>query len=350
VTLSPLSGLYGKAVELRAKWYASGRFASRALPRPSISVGNLTFGGTGKTPFTEFLARRFRFEGHHPAVLSRGYGRNSRGVVVVSAGDGPLVTAEEGGDEPVAMARATSGVLIVVGERRAEAARRAADLGADLFLLDDGFQHLAVARDVNLLLLDARDPFGGGSLPPRGRLREPIEALARADAIVFTRVDRGAVPPEVLRAIARIHPSAPLFHARIRPVGIRDEDGTPVEPDSIRDRRCLAVCGVASAAEFAATLADLSLTAEERLEFRDHQRYRERHLARIRRAAERTGASFLLTTEKDAVKLAGRAPLPLLTVRLSVEVAEPDFFGFLAARLAPFSAAARRGRVGAENT
>ena len=191
MTLSPLSRLYGKALELRAGWYASGRIVSHALPRPSISVGNLTFGGTGKTPLVEFLARRLRFEGWRPAILSRGYGRASRGVVVVSAGEGPLVTAERGGDEPVALARATSGIIVVVGERRVEAARRAADLGADLFVLDDGFQHLAVARDVNLLLFDARDPFGGGSTPPRGRLREPLDAMRRADAILFTRVERG---------------------------------------------------------------------------------------------------------------------------------------------------------------
>ncbi len=103
--LEPFSRLYGKAVTLRAGWYVSGRLESHALPRPSISVGNLTFGGTGKTPFTEFLARRFRFEGRSPAVLSRGYGRRSRGLVVVSAGEGPLVGPEGGGDEPVALAR-----------------------------------------------------------------------------------------------------------------------------------------------------------------------------------------------------------------------------------------------------
>jgi tetraacyldisaccharide 4'-kinase len=137
-----------------------------------VAVGNLTFGGTGKTPFTEFLARRFRFEGRRPAILSRGYGRRTRGVVVVSAGNGPIVSPEDGGDEPVAMARSAGpGMIVVVGERRADAARRAAELGADLLLLDDAFQHLAVRRDVNLLLVDSRDPFGGGRLPPSGRLR-----------------------------------------------------------------------------------------------------------------------------------------------------------------------------------
>jgi tetraacyldisaccharide 4'-kinase len=333
--ISPLSSLYGKAVSLRAGLYASGRLASTALPRPSISVGNLTFGGTGKTPFVEFLARRLRFEGWRPAILSRGYGRRSRGVVVVGTGDGARVAPEQGGDEPVALARALSGVIVVVGEHRADAARRAADLGADLFLLDDGFQHLAVRRDVNLLLLDARDPFGGGRLPPSGRLREPIAAARRADAFVFTRVDRAAPPAAAIEALSRIHPDAPVFHARIRPTDLRDESGSPIGTDAVSQRRHVAAYGVANPAEFAATLSEMGLAPEERLVFRDHQRYGPRQIARIREAAERAGASFVVTTEKDAVKLAGRLPIPIVTVRLSVEVAEPGFFAFLAARLPP---------------
>jgi tetraacyldisaccharide 4'-kinase len=333
VILSPLSALYGKALTARAEWYASGRLESHALPRPSISVGNLTFGGTGKTPFVEFLGRRLRFEGWRPAILSRGHGRLSRGVVVVGAGEGPLVSPEDGGDEPVALARSTSGILVVVGEKRVDAARRAADLGADIFLLDDGFQHLAVRRDVNLLLLDARDPFGGGRLPPAGRLREPIAAARRADAFVFTRVDRRAPSPEAVETLSRIHPDAPVFHARIRPSDLRDENGSPLGAAAFAERRHIAVCGVANPAEFAATLSELGLSPEERLEFRDHQRYGERQIARIRSAAERTGASLLVTTEKDAVKLVGKSPLPIVTVRLAVEVAEPGFFSFLASRL-----------------
>jgi tetraacyldisaccharide 4'-kinase len=253
--------------------------------------------------------------------------------VVVGAGKGPLVSPEEGGDEPVALARSTSGVLVVVGEKRVDAARRAADLGADLFLLDDGFQHLAVRRDVNLLLLDARDPFGGGRLPPAGRLREPIAAARRADAFVFTRVDRATPSPEAVETLARLRPEAPVFHARIRPSDLRDEHGSPLDAAVFAERRHIAVCGVANPADFAASLSELGLSPEERLEFRDHQRYGERQLARIRSAAQRTGAALLVTTEKDAVKLAGKTPLPIVTVRLAVDVAESGFFSFLASRL-----------------
>lgn len=331
--LTPVSALYGAALEARARWYGSGRFASSRASCPVVSVGNLTFGGTGKTPFVEFLARRLRFEGKRPAILSRGYRRRSTGVVVVSRGEGPVVGPDEGGDEPVATAKKLPGVPVVVAERRADGARTAIDLGADVILLDDGYQHLALARDVNLLLLDAADPFGGGRLPPGGRLREPLSALARADAIVFTRVNRGNPTPEARETVARWNPEAPVFTARLRPAGLWDESGSPVAIFELATRRFVAVCGVANPAGFAASLAELELRPEELFAFPDHHRYSRRNLARIRRAADRTGSVWIVTTEKDAVKLEGRTSLPLVTLRLDVEVAEAGFFPLLLSRI-----------------
>jgi tetraacyldisaccharide 4'-kinase len=331
--VNPLSFLYGRTVEARAGLYAAGTLRQHRLAAPVISVGNLTFGGTGKTPFVEFLARRLRFEGYRPAILSRGYGRRSRGVVVVSRGEGPLVTPEIGGDEPVALAGRLPDVAVVVGERRVAAARAAALQGADLFLLDDGYQHLALARDVNLLLLDSKDPFGGGKLPPAGRLREPLSAIERADAIVFTRIARGEPADHALRTVTRLHPRVPIFHARIRPDGLRDEAGSPVDVRDVARRRCVAVSGVAQPTRFAAALQELDLSPEETFAFADHHRYTDGDLKRIRKAADSTGASMLVTTEKDAVKLASRISLPIVTVRLEVEVVEPGFFPWLLERL-----------------
>jgi len=342
VIRNPIARVWGSLLETRARLYAEGRLKSRRLPHPTVSVGNITFGGTGKTPFVEWLARRFRFDGRRPAILSRGYGRRSRGVVVVSEGHGPLVDAARGGDEPVELARKLPGVLVVVAEKRAEAAEEAARRGADLFLLDDGYQHLAARRDVNILLLDARDPFGGG-LPPRGRLREPLSALARADAFVFTRIDRAEPPAAARRALAAARPDAPVFTARLRAEGLRDENGASVAAASLGARRALAVCGVADPAGFAASLAELDIAPEETLVFRDHQAYGRRELARIAAAAERTGASWIVTTEKDAVKLWGRLRTPIVAVRLSVEVVEPGFFSFLASRIAPADAGRETG-------
>jgi tetraacyldisaccharide 4'-kinase len=333
LTGSALSSLYGRLLEQRARRYATGRTTSHRLAAPVVSVGNITMGGTGKTPFVEFLARRLRFEGFRPAILSRGYGRTSSGVVVVSEGNGPRVSVEEGGDEPVELARRLPGILIVVARRRVEAARVAGELGADLFLLDDGYQHLEVQRDADLVLLDARDPFGRGDFPPFGRLREPLSALARADAVVFTRVAPGFPTRESLAEVSRRNPSAPIFTARIRPQGLWDESGSTLELPALAHRPFVAVCGVAVPESFAAGLAELDLFPEETIVFRDHHRYRARDLARIRAAAERTGSAWLVTTEKDAVKLRGRLALPLATVRLGVEALEDEFFPFLLNRL-----------------
>lgn len=332
--LAPLSALYGAALETRARLYATGRLASARVSCPVVSVGNLTFGGTGKTPFVEFLARRLRFEGKRPAILSRGYRRESKGVVVVSRGDGPVVGPEVGGDEPVAMARRLPGVPVVAAERRVEGARAALELGADLLLLDDGYQHLALARDVNILLLDAADPFGGGGLPPAGRLREPLSALSRADVVVFTRVNRADPPAEAREEIARRNPDAPVFTARLKSAGLWDESGSPVGLPRLAARRFIGVCGIANPAGFAASLAELELRPEELFAFPDHHRYGRRDLERIRRAADRTGSVWIVTTEKDAVKLEGRTLLPVVTLRLDVEVAEPGFFPHLLSRIA----------------
>jgi tetraacyldisaccharide 4'-kinase len=336
-----ISRLYAGLLEARARRYASGRAVSHRLHYPVISVGNLTMGGTGKTPFAAHLARRLRFEGKRPAILTRGYGRKSRGLVVVSEGNGPLVPPEVGGDEPVALALRLPGVVIVAASRRIEAARAAEKLGADLFILDDGYQHLAIERDANLLLLDSRDPFGGG-LPPRGWLREPLSALARADAFIFTRVERGEPTAEALATLKRWNPSAPVFTARFRAVGLQDEKGALLEGPALSDRRLVAVCGIAQPATFAATIASVGLRAEDTLVFHDHHRYTARDIARIHRITDETGASWILTTEKDAVKLTGRLSLPLVTVRLSVEIVEPGFFPFLASAIAAAPRAALR--------
>ncbi|PYQ67648.1 MAG: tetraacyldisaccharide 4'-kinase [Acidobacteria bacterium] len=198
--LSPLSALYGRALEARAGLYRSGSFASRRAACPVISVGNLTFGGTGKTPFVEFLARRLRFEGKRPSILSRGYGRRSKGVIVVSRGEGPLVGPDEGGDEPVAIAKRLPAVPVVAAERRVEGAQAAIELGTDVILLHDGYQHLALDRDVNRgrtaaavrtsarTSLGAR-PRGCGRLHPREPRRSLSDGPRRARPVESGRSD-----------------------------------------------------------------------------------------------------------------------------------------------------------------
>jgi tetraacyldisaccharide 4'-kinase len=340
VTFAPFSSIYGWILESRVR----RRRPAERIPQPVISVGNLTMGGTGKTPMAEALARHFQSIGKRPAILSRGYGRSSTTPVVVSAGEGPLVGPEEGGDEPVELASRLPGVIVAVARRRVEAARAAASLGADLFILDDGYQHLDLARDVNLLLLNAGDPFGNEMVPPHGRLREPLSALSRADAFVLTRTGPGSgESPRLLELLPRWNPRSPVFHARLPAAGLWDERGRPMDIARVSSGRAIAVCGVAEPRNFLATVSELGLSPLETLVFRDHQRYRDRQLARIRHAAERTHASWIITSEKDAVKLRGRAPGALACVRRRVELEEPGFFTFLESRVAASTPADQAG-------
>jgi tetraacyldisaccharide 4'-kinase len=340
--VNALESLWSRVLEARARRYREGRSASERLGSPVVSVGNVTVGGTGKTPFIERLARWMLAEGHRPAILSRGYGRKSRGTVLVSdgKGGGPLVGALEGGDEPVLLARQVPQAVVAVSARRIDAARAAAAFSPDVFLLDDGFQHLALTRDLDIVLLDAASPFGGERYPPFGRLREPLSALGRAGAIVFTRPGPGAPSPASLERVASWNPAAPRFTAEIRPAGFSDEAGRAAEPPR---GPVVALSGVARPDSFSEALTRLGVHPKETFVFADHRRYRARDVARIAAAAVRHGASAVVTTEKDAVKLAGRLPVPIRSVRLEAEVAEPAFFPFLRERLFGGEAAARRG-------
>jgi tetraacyldisaccharide 4'-kinase len=337
--MRPLSSLYDRLLEARARRYADGRLPSERLPLPTLSVGNITVGGTGKTPFVLHLAEKFLSQGRRPAILSRGYGRRSTAVVVVSTGDGPLVAPDEGGDEPVLLASRLPGAVVVVAPRRSDAARAALESSPDLFLLDDGFQHLAVDRDLDLVLLDARDPFGGGRYPPFGRLREPPSALARANAVVFTRAGSGHPSAEVRRDVARRNPASPQFTALIRPDRLVAADGSTASSSPARP---LAVSGIARPEDFRRTLDAMGIVPAESLAFEDHRRYGSPDVDRIARTAAASGADAIVTTEKDLVKLAGRLPLPTYAVRLAVEVEEPGFASFVSERLFGRHLGARR--------
>ena len=188
--LAPLGTLYGALVRTRLRLYRSGLLKTENVGAPVISVGNITAGGTGKTPLVEWAARALAGEGRRACVLTRGYGRaDERRRVVASDGRSVLADAVECGDEPRLLAEKLLGAASVVCDRdRVAAARWAREhLGADAFVLDDGFQHLRIARDLDIVTLDATAPWGGGHLLPRGRLREPPGSLARADCVVITR-------------------------------------------------------------------------------------------------------------------------------------------------------------------
>jgi len=332
---SPWQLVYGAAHRWRRR-----RWEGKAtrLPRPVISIGNLHWGGTGKTPLVIAVAAHLRDVGRRVAILSRGYKRRSQGVRIAShgeaAGAGSGADPLEVGDEPALMARQLPGVAVVVGKRRDEAGREALarlDPAPEVFLLDDGFSHLRLARDLDLLVFPATDPYGGGRLPPGGRLREPLASAARAHAALLTGEPERATPEaarELAQGLRSYGFQGPGFAAPDRTGPPRRLDGTPLEPD----QRVLLVSAIARpdrftrAAMCAAREAGFTISAEVRLG--DHDPYREATLERIRSEARRRDATAVLTTAKDLVKLENRLDLPLAVLPHTCRP-EPAFFTWL---------------------
>jgi tetraacyldisaccharide 4'-kinase len=296
--LLPLAAIYSLVLRLRAFLYARGILRSYRLPVPVISVGNLSVGGTGKTPMAIYLARLLIGRGKRVAVLSRGYGGAGGATVrIVSDGSRILLSAEQAGDEPILLARSVPGLIVVTGSDRHRAGLEAfVRFRPDLFLLDDGYQHLRLRRDLNILLLDAGRPFGNGWTLPAGLLRESPAAVRRADVVVFTRADRGTPCLDI--------PDIPTCRSSHRLTGVVVLAGGDISPFSVlAKRKGVACAGIADPETFFDALVQQGLTLSATLSFGDHCCYGEAERAEIRRAVHESGADYLITTEKDAVKL-----------------------------------------------
>jgi tetraacyldisaccharide 4'-kinase len=299
--------LFRAGAALRGALYGAGILRAERAGAPVISIGNLAVGGAGKTPAAIAVARRLAARGRRVAVLSRGYGATRSDARVVSDGAAVRLGAAEGGDEPVLVARRLPGTAVLCGPRRAALARVAVgDLGADALLLDDGFQHRALARDLDVVVLDAAAPFGNGHLLPAGPNREPRRALRRAGLVWLSRVDQAdpaALP--ALRALARDATGVDPVESRHAPVDV--VDGALVRgfgAGALRGRRVLLLAGVARPGGFRRTLEGLgALVAAERV-FPDHHRFSPGELDEVLRAADAGRCELVVTTEKDAVRLA----------------------------------------------
>lgn len=318
--LLPLAWIYGRIVaEKRRRWKQR---TPQTLPAPAISVGNITVGGTGKTEAAALLCRLLLARGLRPAVLSRGYRRRSREAsVVVSRGRGPEVTVEAAGDEPFLLARRLPQAAVVVGTDRRLTARRAVEeLGCNVLILDDGFQRRdEIGRDLDLVLVDAADPFGGGHLLPAGNLREPAGALAEADLLLLTRADQHPASP-VLAELRKWAPQVPVLTARHRAAGLTPLEGGTGRPlEALRGRRLLAVAGIARPEAFTSTLADAGLTVAGLIRFPDHHWYTDDDRLRIRRRARELDAD-VIATSKDAVRLGWTGDAVIRGWSLNVEM------------------------------
>jgi tetraacyldisaccharide 4'-kinase len=303
--LWPLAILYGEITRLRAWLYARAILKSKRLNRPVISVGNLTVGGTGKTPMVIWLAERLLAEGKRVGILSRGY-----------KGSG------ETSDEIELMKfRLQQRASFGVGADRYELGR-ALEAGVDAFLLDDGFQRLQLARDANILLIDATQPLAKQTMLPTGRLREPISAMGRADILIFTRTE---TVTGTSAAIDKVQ-GYPVFSAATRLIGFRRLGaGTELlRPEELGEGPFYAFCGIGNPPAFFRDLENWRFVLAGRCEFPDHHRYDERDAAELESAARAVGAQALLTTEKDAQNLSGVQfhELPLYVATIDFEIAK----------------------------
>lgn len=296
--LTALSVPYGIVVRLRALAYARGLLGVRRLNRPVISVGNITVGGTGKTPMTALLARLLMARGKRVAVISRGYGGSLEGHTrIVCDGQTIFLSAAEAGDEPVHLATAVPGLMTVIGTDRYAAGLLAQEeLNPDVFILDDGFQHLRLHRDLNILLMDCRAPFGNGHMLPAGLLREPESALKRADLVVYTRC-HGVGTPAVHGAIPSCGAGHALAGVELLPDGVRQEFAV------LHGRKGIAFAGIADPGAFFSSLGEQGLDLVATVSLGDHCSYGEPEIARLVDKCRTFGADYLITTGKDAVKL-----------------------------------------------
>jgi tetraacyldisaccharide 4'-kinase len=311
--LPPMSALYDVVTRTRLSLYRRGTFQTTKLDRPVISVGNLTVGGTGKTPLVEWVARVAARTGKKVCILTRGYGReNPQREVIVSDGRTILATPSEAGDEPYLLATNLMGIAAVISDAdRARAGQQAIDaFGTDCFILDDGFQHLRLARDLDIVTVDATNPWGGGHLLPYGRLRESRSGLSRADSVVLTRCDQVEDVQSLRREIEALI-RGPVFESTMKPSRDPQPGGAVA-----------AFCGVGNPQSFFALLKKSRYDVVLEKTFPDHHVYTQGEIDELVAAATQAGASNLITTAKDAVKL---KPLSLklkcdvLEIEISIE-------------------------------
>ena len=311
-----LSRLYGAITNWRNSLYETGVFQSRSLGVKTISVGNITVGGTGKTPMVAFIAGALAENGERVGILTRGYGRkNPRSRVLVSDGEKILADARQAGDEPFELAAKLLGKAIIVADaNRATAGDWAREkFGITAFVLDDAFQHRRVRRDLDIVLLDATNPFGSGKCLPTGILREPLENLKRADAIVITRANLAENITNLKSQIKKYNPHCPIFVtknkvSRLTALNQFPASITPkIKESTNREQRTtnnyLAFCALGNPANFFEMLRQEAFDLTTTETFPDHHFYTQDDIEKLSRKAERSGASVLLTTAKDAVKL-----------------------------------------------
>lgn len=337
VALAPISGIYGIFIKARNALYRRGLLRTRQVGVPVISIGNLTAGGTGKTPLVEWTARELASRGRKVCVLTRGYGRNNPGRrVVASNGKELLANVTQTGDEPFMLAEKLNGKAAVIcdADRISAAAWAIENLGSDVFVLDDAFQHRQIARDLNILTVDATNPWGNRRTLPGGILREPVSQLSRADCVIITR-SNAETSGELQVEIERLHPGMRIFLSRMKPTQLHEvATNSPVtNADEIKALPSGAFCGVGNGESFFDLLRREGYSLNYERSFRDHHNFTQTDVDEIVHKAQGKGAQAILTTAKDAVKLRSlKFGLPGYVVEIEIEIDRADMLRQLISR------------------
>ncbi len=322
-----LSLPYGGVVRTRSLLYSLRWLKTKSLSCPVISVGNITVGGTGKTPLVMALAKRLTAKGIPVAILSRGYKRTKTPEPVVSDGKMILLSPEESGDEPFLMAKACKGIPVLVGKDRfLNGAIALERFGVKGLLLDDGYQYLPLHRDINILLVDSRIGFGDGHLLPRGILREPLSHLCRANLFLLTKAEDSETYQPLEKKIHEICPRTRVFHSDYEPVDLTGPEEEQEELDTFEGRNVLALSGVADPNSFSSLLRKCGMKVVSEAIFPDHHVYTAKDLSSVEEKGERVDC--IVTTEKDMVKLKKLkfSRLPIRALRIEMKIREEEEF------------------------
>lgn len=351
--LFTISIVYGGLVKLREALFKKGILQSKRLPCPVVSIGNITVGGTGKTPMTLYVTELIRRYGYKVAIVSRGYkGKAEKTVGIVCDGRMICMEPDQAGDEPFMMAKRLRSVPVIVGKDRFMAGMLAVkEFNPDVVLLDDGFQHLRLYRDIDLVLLDFNSPFGNGNLLPRGILREPASSLSRADALILTRSDSapGSIKANLLDRLmylslkrsVYITSHAPYIHMIVKATGdIEDvalSKSRDWDSEIIKGRKVFAFSGIARNEDFKHTVEGFGCDVSGFAGFPDHHAYSDEDINSILQSAKDAGAEIVCTTEKDYARIGHRKSWPINLVIIGIEIAfgddEAAFNSYIKSRL-----------------
>lgn len=299
-------------------------------------MGNITVGGTGKTPVVELLARRLKKDGYKVLILNRGYKGDFSGEVgLVSNGSQVFMSAKEAGDEPYMMANTLSGVPIIIGPNRVKTGKYGVDnFGPDFIILDDGFQHLQVKRDYDIVVIDSTNPFDNEYLLPRGKLREPLVNLKRAHLFLLTKADQVGIDDlaKINKRLVEINPAASIIKTKHKPDYIRSLGERNRREINLDGEKVLAVSGIGNPKSFEKTLENLGAKLVEKIRFEDHHSYTKEEIVEIFTLASQSGVDKIITTEKDAVSIDKnlvdeiiKEKIPLEVLGIRVELLDDEY-------------------------